>query len=255
LIDLLYQIHSPTLVLCLIRVRFHHLSRIPRLSLLRPLSGRERKEILRIERNLSRDLCVSIVRTNHPIKREGSRARKVTQVLQPKKGLVQAAFHIPWPIVATVIMLIGATRLAGQESIQFQDGNNAIDAVVLRVMNAERTARGLGAVSANKVLQTAAQWMAEDMAARHTLDHTDSRHRGLASRLQDFGYENPRLIAENISEGQETPTAVVNSWMHSPPHRANLLHPEARHAGVGHALSAQGQHYWVLELGTTFTNP
>ena len=174
--------------------------------------------------------------------------------MHPKKGLAQAAFHIPWPIVTAVVMLIGATRLAGQELIQFQDGNNAIYAGVLSVINAERTARGLGAVSANKVLQTAAQWMAEDMAARHTLDHTDSRHRGLASRLQDFGYENPRLIAENIAEGQDTPTAVVNSWMHSPPHRANLLHPEARHAGVGLAFSAQGQHYWVLDLGTTFTD-
>lgn len=173
--------------------------------------------------------------------------------MQPKRGLVQAVFHLPWPIVAAVVMLIVATRLTGQESIEFQDGNRAIDAGVLSVMNAERTARGLVAVSANKILQAAAQWMAEDMAARHTLDHTDSRHRGLASRLRDFGYENPRLIAENIAEGQETPTAVVNSWMHSPPHRANLLHPEARHAGVGHALSAQGQHYWVLDLGTTFT--
>jgi uncharacterized protein YkwD len=175
--------------------------------------------------------------------------------MHPKKGLAQAAFHIPWPIVTAVVMLIGATRLVGQESSESQDPNTAVDAGVLSVINAERTSRGLGAVSANEVLQTAAQWMAEDMAVRHMLDHTDSLHRDLASRLQDFGYENPRLSAENIAEGQETPTAVVNSWMHSPPHRANLLHPELRHAGIGQALSTQGQHYWVLDLGTPFTDP
>ena len=153
-------------------------------------------------------------------------------------------------------MLIGARGLAvAQETIDLQDRNKTIDAGVLNAINQERAARGLGAVSTNEALQTAAQWMAEDMAARHTLDHTDSQRRRLASRLQAFGYENPRLIAENIAEGQETPTAVVNSWMHSPPHRANLLHREARHAGVGHAVNAQGQHYWVVDLGTTFTVP
>jgi len=105
------------------------------------------------------------------------------------------------------------------------------------------------------MLQTAAQWMAEDMAARHMLDHTDSRHSGLANRLQDFGYENPRFLAENVAEGQETATAVVNSWMYSPPHRANLLHPDVRQAGDGYALNAQGQHYRVVDRGTAFTNP
>jgi uncharacterized protein YkwD len=175
--------------------------------------------------------------------------------MKPKRGLAQVDFAAPWPIAAVIVMLIGVRWAIAQESIDFQDRNKSIDAGVLSVINTERTARGLGAVSGNEVLQTAAQWMAEDMAARHVLDHTDSRHRGLANRLQDFGYENPRFLAENIAEGQETATAVVNSWLHSPPHRANLLHPEARQAGVGHAVNAQGQHYWVVDLGTSFTNP
>jgi uncharacterized protein YkwD len=181
--------------------------------------------------------------------REGAQQR-----MKPKKGLAQGVFLAPW-LAAVVIMLIGVGRGIAQESIDFQDPNKAIDIGVLSVINTERTARGLGAVSGNEVLQIAAQWMAEDMAAHHTLDHTDSRHRSVANRLQDFGYEYPRLLAENIAEGQETATAVVNSWMHSPPHRANLLHPEVRQAGVGHAVNVQGQHYWVVDLGTAFTNP
>ena len=176
--------------------------------------------------------------------------------MKPTKGLAQGLFRTPWPIMAAVVIVIGISRWAGgQEWIEFQDRNNAINASVLSVINTERTRQGLGAVSEDELLQNAAQWMADDMAAHHTLDHTDSQHRSVAKRLQDFGYEHPRLMAENIAEGQETATAVVKSWMQSPPHRANLLHPEVRHAGVGHAVNARGEHYWVLDLGTAFTSP
>ena len=176
------------------------------------------------------------------------------QLMKPKRGLAQAAFPAPWPIAAVIVMLIGVRWAIAQESIDFQDRNKAIDAGVLSVINTERTARGLGAVSANEMLQT--QRSGWPRIWQHvTCSITLIVHRGFANRLQDFGYENPRLLAENIAEGQETATAVVNSWLHSPPHRANLLHPEARQAGVGHAVNAQGQHYWVVDLGTSFTNP
>lgn len=97
-------------------------------------------------------------------------------------------------------------------------------------------------------LEKATQWMAHDLAGRQTLDHTDSQQREMATRLLAFGYDRPRLLAENIAEGQETPVDVVNSWLRSPPHRATLLHPEAREAGIGQARSGAGRRYWVLDL-------
>lgn len=85
------------------------------------------------------------------------------QRMKPKEDLRQAALHIPWTLVATVFMLVGASQLAiSQESIDFQDRNKALDAGVLSLINAEPTARGLGAISGDEVLQTAAQWMAEE---------------------------------------------------------------------------------------------
>jgi len=179
--------------------------------------------------------------------------RTVTATMMPKNGLRLAVLHTACAIVAAMAVLSGAIQLAPGQQIDSDGSDKATVADLLRAMNAERTARRLGAVSGNEVLQRAAQWMAEDLAARDMLDHIDSRHRGLASRLHAFGYENARVLAENIAEGQQTPTAVVNSWMHSPPHRANLLHPEVRQAGAGHAINVQGQHYWVLDLGTAFT--
>ena len=92
------------------------------------------------------------------------------------------------------------------------------------------------------------------MARHHTLNHTDSRHRDVAARLEAFGYNRARLMAENIAEGQQTPAAVVKAWLQSPPHRANLLHAEVEEVGVGHAVDPQGRHYWVLDLGAHFTD-
>ena len=101
--------------------------------------------------------------------------------MKPTKGLAQGLFRTPWPIMAAVVIVIGISRWAGgQEWIEFQDPNNAINASVLSVINTERTRQGLGAVSEDELLQNAAQWMADDMAAHHTLDHTDSQHRRLA---------------------------------------------------------------------------
>lgn len=96
--------------------------------------------------------------------------------------------------------------------------------------------------------------MANDMARRQTLEHTDSQQRDMAARLRAFRYDRPRLFAENIAEGQETSVEVVNSWLRSPPHRANLLHPEVQEAGFGRARSGAGRWYWVLDLAAPLSD-
>jgi uncharacterized protein YkwD len=50
-------------------------------------------------------------------------------------------------------------------------------------------------------------------------------------------------VGENIAWGADsggTPKAIVKSWMHSPPHRANILSPQFRQLGVGFALGHRG---------------
>jgi uncharacterized protein YkwD len=143
---------------------------------------------------------------------------------------------------------------AAQGPIRSETARTDTTKTLLNVLNTERSGRGLSVVSGNEFLERAAQWMADDMARHYTLDHIDSQHRDVAARLQEFGYDGPRGIAENIAEGQEMPAAVVKAWLQSPPHRANLLHAEVEEAGVGHAVDPHGRHYWVLDLGARFTD-
>jgi uncharacterized protein YkwD len=58
-------------------------------------------------------------------------------------------------------------------------------------------------------------------------------------------------MGENLAAGQVTPERVVNRWMNSPAHRANLLSQEACEIGVGHAYAAESvyKHYWAMEVG------
>ena len=56
-----------------------------------------------------------------------------------------------------------------------------------------------------------------------------------------------------VRRGQSSPSSVVNSWMSSPGHCANIMNPAFRAAGVGYAYNASAsyRHYWTLTLGGT----
>jgi uncharacterized protein YkwD len=140
------------------------------------------------------------------------------------------------------LLALAATALPAVASGQ------GIEHAVITLVNAERQLRGLAAVRRHERLHRAAQWMAEDLAMRETLDHTDSRRRSMADRVRSFGYRDADVLAENIAEGQDSPEEVFTSWMESPGHRANLLNPDVRHVGVGHARKRPGKEVWVLDL-------
>ena len=53
------------------------------------------------------------------------------------------------------------------------------------------------------------------------------------------------MAAENIAASQSTPAAVVNVWMNSEGHRANILNSSLRKIGVGYARGGQYGTYWV----------
>lgn len=161
--------------------------------------------------------------------------------------------HCVLVIAGVLVLPLGGGGIAlPQPPIDSQNASTEAIGELLTVINAERSARGLKPISGNERLQSAAQWMAEDMARHQMLQHTDSRHRDVAARLEAFGYNGARVMAENIAKGQKTPDAVVKAWLQSPPHRANLLHPEVQEAGIGHARHQHGQHYWVLDVGARF---
>lgn len=94
-------------------------------------------------------------------------------------------------------------------------------AQVVALVNKERAAAGCGPVTEGPQLDAAAQGHSDDMAARGFFDHTDPDGKGPGERITAAGYR-WSTYGENIAEGQRTPESVMDSWMNSPGHGANI---------------------------------
>jgi uncharacterized protein YkwD len=103
---------------------------------------------------------------------------------------------------------------------------------VIDLVNEERENAGAPPLEYHPALEEAAQLHAEDMHAQNYFSHTSLDGRNFAVRASEAGYDgNPR--GENIAAGQQTPEAVMQSWMSSPGHRTNILNPDFTEIGVG----------------------
>ncbi|MFD3663636.1 CAP domain-containing protein [Streptomyces sp. NPDC058659] len=132
---------------------------------------------------------------------------------------------------------------AGAQNDQGQ--SSAADQVVALV-NAERAKAGCGPLSVNSTLTRAAQGHSEDMAARDFFDHTNPDGDGPGERVTAAGYP-WSTYGENIAMGQSTPEQVMDSWMNSPGHRANILNCSFKEIGIG--IHSEGGPYWTQVFG------
>jgi uncharacterized protein YkwD len=115
-----------------------------------------------------------------------------------------------------------------------------VRAAALCLVNRERTAHGESPLRQSARLQQAAQRHTEDMAFGNYFDHVGSRGDTLLDRLRAVGYiYGSRIgyeIGENIGWGTlwlATPHAMVDAWMASPDHRANILDAHFRDTAIG----------------------
>ncbi len=130
------------------------------------------------------------------------------------------------------------------------------DNELLRLTNAERAYYGLPALTFNATLGTAAQLHAEDMAANSYLEHTGLNGSTPASRATNAGYDY-LYIGENIAAGYQTPEEVVDAWMNSEGHRANILNSNYTEIGFGYAYQYNDYYgsYWVQLFGQSQNTP
>ena len=118
---------------------------------------------------------------------------------------------------------------------------------VFTIVNEERTSMGLAPYAWNAELALAAQRHAQDMVDQGYFDHTSRDGRTFADRAREAGYDaSPR--GENIAAGQRTPEQVMNSWMGSSGHRANILSTGSNEIGVGLV-----DFHWVQVFGQRST--
>lgn len=121
-------------------------------------------------------------------------------------------------------------------------------AQVLALVNEEREKAGCGPLTANERLREAAEDHSADMAARDFFDHTNPDGTDPGQRITDAGYR-WSTYGENIARGQQTAAAVMDSWMNSPGHRANILNCDFKNLGIG-IHDGSGGPWWTQNFGT-----
>jgi uncharacterized protein YkwD len=124
---------------------------------------------------------------------------------------------------------------------------------VLGLVNARRSTLGLSPLRSSPTLTNAALWKARHMAKYGYFGHDDPAPpiaRSPFQRIAACGYPGAQ-VGENIALGYRTPESVMQAWLLSPGHRANIETSNWTVLGVGVAQSATGVLYWVQDFGST----
>lgn len=121
---------------------------------------------------------------------------------------------------------------------------NSMEKQVASLTNSERNAAGLGNLTLDAQLSKLARLKAEDMAKNGYFSHTSPTYGSAFDMMKSYGVSY-RTAGENIARGQKTAESVMNGWMNSSGHRANILGSGYTHIGVGYAEDSRGNTYWV----------
>ena len=113
---------------------------------------------------------------------------------------------------------------------------------VVQLVNEERAKNGLAPLTVHTGAEQAAAVRAKEIQT--SFSHTRPDGSGFSTALTQAGVSYT-TSGENIAYGQQTPQAVMEAWMNSAGHRANILNASFRQIGVGHVRSASGVSYWT----------
>jgi uncharacterized protein YkwD len=121
---------------------------------------------------------------------------------------------------------------------------------VLTLVNKERASAGCAALRSNAILVAVARAHSKDMAVNGYFDHNSQNGRSPFDRMRAAGYRGG-LMGENIAAGQPTPAAVMDAWMHSAGHRANILKCGFKVIGIGvyKLAGSPFRIYWTQDFG------
>ena len=112
---------------------------------------------------------------------------------------------------------------------------------VVDLVNAERAKEGLAPLTVNTNVQAAAQVRAKECEQSFSHTRPDGTSFATALKEQNVSY---RSAGENIAWGQRSPQEVVNAWMNSSGHRANIMNANFTTIGVGYYQNTKGTNYW-----------
>ena len=117
---------------------------------------------------------------------------------------------------------------------------------VVRLVNEIRRSNGLSELTLNEELSRVARIKSEDMAKNNYFSHNSPTYGSPFDMMKRFGISY-RAAGENIAKGQRSAQAVVDAWMNSEGHRANILNPSFTRIGVG--FTSNGYHWTQMFIG------
>lgn len=142
--------------------------------------------------------------------------------------------------IAFAVVAIG--QLAPAKAAAASPRLEGAERAIIRAINRQRVAAGLRTVRASQRLARAADYHSREMLAGNYFAHPSRNGSPFDQRIRRF--QNSRAVGETLamlnSCGRGTAGRVVSMWMDSPPHRAVILSPAYRRAGVGRRTGSLG---------------
>lgn len=120
----------------------------------------------------------------------------------------------------------------------------SLEQEVLKLVNQQRAKNGLGSLAYNWQAARVARIKSQDMINNRYFGHNSPVYGSPFKMMESYGLRFS-AAAENIAKGQRTAQEVMNSWMNSPGHRANILSKSVTQIGVGAAKDSNGTLYWT----------
>lgn len=132
-----------------------------------------------------------------------------------------------------------AATCASANAKPIDSSRATVSRAMLCLINVERRKHGLRALRLEPRLSKAARDHSRDMVRRRYFSHTTPDGIGFAERIRGAGYLTTSRrwrVGENIAWGwrrRDAAARIVREWMHSPPHREEILEPSFRDVGIG----------------------
>jgi uncharacterized protein YkwD len=158
-------------------------------------------------------------------------------------------------VAAGLLVLAGTVHVQGQapDSKPPELKLSEVEKGILELINKERAKENLPPFQPNPRLFQAARSHSANMARQNKMDHILDGKDPVA-RIKEAGYLHS-WAGENIAYGARTPAEVVQLWMESPPHKANILNRKYTEIGIGMVESADGVPYYTQVFGAPLKRP
>jgi len=118
---------------------------------------------------------------------------------------------------------------------------STLERQVVTLVNQKRAAAGLKSLTLNATLSNGARMKSQDMQKSRYFNHTSPNYGSPFDMMRSLGISY-RSAGENIAMGYSSAEAVVNAWMNSPSHRANIMNASYTQIGVGYVSNGG---YWT----------